>query len=535
MGHARTKREHRPPPSRRNAQRSTGSTASFSSTFPDRLRRIIETVRLSGVARSASGYFSVKLYLLGSKPPAKFLAALVRDHGVNPEWLLCGRGAPFIVEEVAQTRLSVAELVQALVRLIDIDGLARRALAQRTRAGMLAQLRDIRRERDAAVIALDRLVKVRIEALLGLLRANIQACNFRFAIGIDHALGQLEPLCRTTNLRIQYSTLHSHLCHYLGNAIGAAREFAKTFALIVQTRGDSQRDFAAVTANLVVGQYSLRRFDEVERFASSILPQLASSAGSKVLGETGMVCFVRASAALERGESAQAHLRQLFCAARTFNAPFRAGTYSNQLYALLISGRLGVQEAIQSACYNTHRLDSLAASHLSSVLLRHAVASERVDDLQQACAFSTVQHNSESPERDIFADAHARAALAILQNEGNDVARLFVAREAVAKHLLNPPSQLHLTASIACCQLLILAGDWVAAWDEFRRSQHAIDSAGRPHPERLIYIALHHRNAVRLAAQHDDPWLRKRGQQAQVFFTMLKDNGFYGLLNLRVA
>jgi len=64
-------------------------------TISTRVREACGGMSVAAVSR-ATGFHpeTVRRYVRGQAPSAEFLAALVDRMGVNPEWLLCGRGHP---------------------------------------------------------------------------------------------------------------------------------------------------------------------------------------------------------------------------------------------------------------------------------------------------------------------------------------------------------------------------------------------------------------------------------------------------------
>lgn len=93
--------------------------------------------RLTGRSRTA-----LTRYMQGAKPPLEFGAALVRELGVNAEWLLTGEG-PMYVADLPAASTSTGEALLELIR--SMDSVARvklGALAGRAQAKALREVSD---------------------------------------------------------------------------------------------------------------------------------------------------------------------------------------------------------------------------------------------------------------------------------------------------------------------------------------------------------------------------------------------------------
>ena len=313
------------------------------------------------------------------------------------------------------------------------------------------------------------------------------------------------------------------------HAAEAAKGFADTLTRIVVNLKDDESQCAGAVANLVVGLYSLRRFEDVERNARIWLPLLTASNAPQVQPGCAMIAFVRACAGIERGENARVQCRRVFRSTLALDEGRVLGTVSNRMYAHLLTGLLTTKEVLRCAARLPRATSSVAASHASSVLLLHAAVFEQVQDLAKACSSSMVPLCAEATARDIVADAQARAVLAALQGGGDALARQFATRDDVVSYLANARSYLHLSTVIALCQLLRLGGDEAAARDEFRHVQRAVDAAGTRPPERLIWMVLHYRNALSLAAGTRDPWFAARADEARHYISALTKQGYRSL------
>lgn len=84
-----------------------------------RLQQLVDTHTQAEIARrTAAAPPAIHRYLHGAKVPADFCAALVKEFGVNPAWLLTGEGAPYLSDVSAGTQRMAGDLL-ALVNAMN--------------------------------------------------------------------------------------------------------------------------------------------------------------------------------------------------------------------------------------------------------------------------------------------------------------------------------------------------------------------------------------------------------------------------------
>lgn len=84
-----------------------------------RLQQLVDTHTQAEIARrTAAAPPAIHRYLHGAKVPADFCAALVKEFGVNPAWLLSGEGAPYLSDVSAGTQRMAGDLL-ALVNAMN--------------------------------------------------------------------------------------------------------------------------------------------------------------------------------------------------------------------------------------------------------------------------------------------------------------------------------------------------------------------------------------------------------------------------------
>lgn len=106
-----------------------------------RLQRVVKDhpqaklARLTGRSRTA-----LTRYMQGAKPPLEFGAALARELGINPEWLLTGEG-PMYVADMPVASTATGEALLELIR--SMDSVARVKLGALTGRAQAKALREI--------------------------------------------------------------------------------------------------------------------------------------------------------------------------------------------------------------------------------------------------------------------------------------------------------------------------------------------------------------------------------------------------------
>lgn len=170
-----------------------------------------EVARRTGVPLS-----SVNRYCQGARVPAEFCAALVRELGVNPSWLLVGEGAPMLADVPQRT----AEVGRNMLELVDAMNAVTRmrlgSLAGKHHLRILRELNEAIRRHDQLRAALDEKIAPVADDLLGSLRRALDARQLDRAQDLYAAAQQVMHLCQDPALKARFDRESAHFAYVTG-------------------------------------------------------------------------------------------------------------------------------------------------------------------------------------------------------------------------------------------------------------------------------------------------------------------------------
>ncbi len=214
---------------------------------------------------------NVSRYLRGIRVPAAFTASLCSEFGVNPAWLILGRGAAWAADvEPGQAEMSdgLLDLVNAMTR---IGRLRLGAIAGKTEAKSLSELNDainaFERQREQ-LAAESRAVYSR---LLDDWQAAIAGSEVDRARHLREAAEQLARVCPDPDLelrRLEVVAEHLFLVgRYADGLLARKRFFLSTFA----STGEVNEHTLGAVVQLVIALDGTGRFAESLRFVEAAL------------------------------------------------------------------------------------------------------------------------------------------------------------------------------------------------------------------------------------------------------------------------
>ncbi|MCC6466040.1 MAG: helix-turn-helix transcriptional regulator [Planctomycetes bacterium] len=174
-----------------------------------RLHRLLQDRSQSEIARkTGTPVAGVNRYVHGARIPAAFCAALSRELGVNPVWLLVGEGAPFLTDMPAAT----AKLGENLLELVEaLNAIERMKLGSLTgsHARVLRTLNDALQAHERLRTRLNEQSRPLFARVLKDLESALNRLDLERAQDLRAAAGQVSRLCDDEGLAREYLRLQA--------------------------------------------------------------------------------------------------------------------------------------------------------------------------------------------------------------------------------------------------------------------------------------------------------------------------------------
>lgn len=310
-----------------------------------RLAGLTSHFRQSDMARKLGvSRVNICRYLKGNRIPAWVCAALAREFGVNPAWLLSGDGAKFIADDVAGNVET-----GALFKLLDAaSAVARMSLGSLSGRAHAKALREFGETLATYTRLQDRVSAMCADTMRNLLGEwgdSINAGQFARAAAARKAATQLAPLVRDETLLTRLLGLQ---CGYelatggnIERAIGYQMELV-TRMLPGMLRGDTRALEQVRRLGTMLRPTGRKRQSIAVSRAALELAAISADAGEPLL----LVRLVAATARLETGEVSAA-LDELAVWRQVQDDYYRRGYAGLWGKAMLLAGRMTMPEFVR--------------------------------------------------------------------------------------------------------------------------------------------------------------------------------------------
>ncbi|MBE7490986.1 MAG: helix-turn-helix transcriptional regulator [Planctomycetes bacterium] len=455
---------------------------------------------------------NVHRYLRGTRVPGRFLAALVRELGVNPAWLLSGHG-PVHAADVSDSAASLAsELLELLgamgevnrVRLGALDKGHHLALVRRL-AQSLAEYERLRgrlseRSRDVMARLLDRLYGA-------LNRRDMQA-----ATDLRQAALMLRPLCDEPALDQQFRRMLAYYEYQCGHTLQATELQRETFLRYLPRGEVFTREACQDAMHLCSALGTLRRMAEVRRLAN------ATIALAEGVGETWrpvlILRMLRASANADLGHLHEA-LRDASQALPLLDPADRAEQTARLTRILWLCGTMDLAGALNHG----------PASRLRSVTaLKIALWDADVQGLRAALAECTGSGPGMA-EPDSQEAVAVQGLVAALASPRRFRAASFLRAMDQASHYPLPAELAKFPAMALAAATLLRAGFEQHAAQCCLRGCKLLQDQPPGLEQEVMLAGLFWRTTARLDAAGHSPW-RGSGEQARRWLSEKRAAGY---------
>ncbi len=236
----------------------------------ERIRVILKGRSQAELARrTASTGASVNRYLAGTRVPADFCIAMVEQFGVNPHWLLTGKGVPYSAEIAAsgeQLAGSLLELVEAMenvarMRLGAVTGQGRtlRGLADATRR--YGELRERLNAHSRPVL----------KRLLSDLEHKMARRNTDEAEGLINTAEEVAKFCDDPALRVALDSFRAEHAYLCGRREEALRLQEDVVMRMLLSHGVRDEGTFLQVFNLASALNDRRRYRDARRITGAAL------------------------------------------------------------------------------------------------------------------------------------------------------------------------------------------------------------------------------------------------------------------------
>ena len=502
------------------------------SSFAARISRLLASIPTMELARRTGvGHASVVKYRQGRRIPVAFLAALVRNCNVNPSWILHGTGKPFLQEELRDNNRLQADSLALVEALISTLRVQIASIDERKGLRRLARLRDSMTRFRELKARLDTLTLPRVNWIIEQYATRVYGRDLLAAKAFEALSLKLCLLCDHAELRQQVYDVQGAAYYHAGEFETALRVWGSLLVDLAVRFQAWEKKRITLTSNIALGWFGQHRPFEALR-AARVGLALARRDPATPTAPLASLRFIAASMELETEGDARGAVRALARAYPCLDTRHQGGFRSNYLHGLLLNGCIRLDEAIVIA---TRRFETLLQSgriNLASTLLSHAILREDFTAIRAINQSVISRSGKYEDQRLEFVESYAHALQAILADR--DSAALGRFRESAVNLSAAGDTKhaLHFATSTFACQGFRLLGARDQALSELDIAQYKLGKLSPSIVERLLWRAIHYRNALALLQAPVNTCSEQRHTllaDAKCFFAHHDRLGFRGL------
>jgi hypothetical protein len=221
--------------------------------------------------KTGTSVMNVSRYLKGTRVPAEFCIALVREFGVNANWLLAGQGGPYVSDLATQHGQMAGNLLELVEAMSAVAKMRLGSLAGREHMKMLRGLNDALGTYERLRAKLNDQSRAVFGDVLRELEAALKAMDMARAGALRKAAEQVARLCDDDQLGVQLMNLQAHHAFLAGRADEATALIRKRFAQSVADGSVSSEEQAQTTLRLCVVLHDAGRISEALRIGRAFL------------------------------------------------------------------------------------------------------------------------------------------------------------------------------------------------------------------------------------------------------------------------
>jgi hypothetical protein len=298
-----------------------------------------ELARRTGFSKA-----NVHRYMKSGRVPGAWLIALIREFGVNPAWLMLGRGEMLQSEVSAQAAQESANLLELVVKLNAVGHERLGALQSRQRTKMVRELADTLNRHDDLRGRLRERVNPVYLKLLNEYRELIAQQRFEETQDILPALRQLERLADNPRMRNNIDMLEAVQRQFEGNFQRQQELYRSSLGNMIAAGRVRDAQFLRLAFNACAGLSSAGRYREAARLANATM--LLAECDPPRWDEDWLLRLPQAALDLHTGEPARG-LAEIARVVAACSDELAAGARDALLHAGYLAGTTTLSEVIE--------------------------------------------------------------------------------------------------------------------------------------------------------------------------------------------
>jgi transcriptional regulator with XRE-family HTH domain len=245
---------------------------SDAAALQSRLNQFAASFSRAEIARkTGTSVMNVSRYLKGTRVPAEFCMALVREFGVNANWLLAGQGGPYVSDLATQHGQMAGNLLELVEAMSAVARMRLGSLAGKEHMKMLRGLNDALGTYERLRAKLNEQSRGVFTDVLREFEAALKAMDMARAGALRKAAEQVARLCDDDALATQLIGLRAHHAFLAGRTDEATELIRKRFAQSVADGTVSSEEQAQTTLRLIIVLHDAGRAAEALRIGRAFL------------------------------------------------------------------------------------------------------------------------------------------------------------------------------------------------------------------------------------------------------------------------
>lgn len=478
-----------------------------------RLQTVLNTHSQAEVARRTGHSLSnVNRYATGTRMPASFVAALVTELGINPAWLLTGKGEPHSADISGKAEERATDLLEIVQAMSAVTQMRLGSLTTRHHLKVLKELNEALNRHEALQARLNEHSRELFAQMMDDLSSALDNLDLDRAERLLDSARQVAKLCDDFELNYQFYGHQARIEFGKGRPEKAGELMRKQFLFAMMRTGRmAQRDLDNITrfALSVASQHRVQEGMRVMRSALALLAGEQLDWPGAAYTEFLIGHFTGLQGELHTGLAAmQRHFPRVGPEARrTICETYLAN-------AMLYSGLIDVEGAIRFGGHSESK---------AKWIMDFCVVMEDLPGLERVTAYY------DSPEivpvkGQKGRTQASRAVLKALQGKAGEA----LAEWDEFRNTLKSEEVTQLHWRIVNEQLLRIAGDWPKALQEALQTQQRLEKLDPEISIGLLFDARHLHGLLQCAANGHNPptelaerarnWLKRHHQGGYTAF-----------------
>jgi transcriptional regulator with XRE-family HTH domain len=240
--------------------------------------------------KTGTSVMNVGRYLKGTRVPAEFCMALVREFGVNANWLLAGQGGPFVSDLATQHGQMAGNLLELVEAMSAVAKMRLGSIAGQQHMKLLRQLNDSLGTYERLREKLNVQSRGILADVLRELQGALTAMDMARSGALRKAAEQVARLCDDAELASRLLALQAHHAYLAGRMDESLQLLRKRFVQSISDGRITSDEQAQGALRLVIVLHDSGRGSDALRVGRSFLA-LAGEEASRLPSIAGLGTF----------------------------------------------------------------------------------------------------------------------------------------------------------------------------------------------------------------------------------------------------